>query len=313
MKLLLGIVLAWWLAAALTGLVLAFRNVFRPRAIRTSTPAELSPDAVEVEFPGSRGYRLRGYLAPPAPGRPMLVFQHGVGTHREDVLPSAAPFAAAGYGVLAFDWSAHGESEGTVIAFGAREPEDLLAGLALVGTRLETRGRPIAIVAVSMGAAITALAADRLDPLVQALVLDSPFGDLGRMVNRRLEPLGGLGLPARLAVRLASVVLTGTPPEAVVPEASLEGFSPRPILVLHGEEDEVIPPEEGESLAARYPGEKEIWISSGDRHLGLREDRLAEWVDRVAGFLERHLPGAPTAAEVVAHLGPGACQNHQGP
>lgn len=302
MKFLLAALAVWWVAASILGLVMACRNVFRPRAVRTSTPSELAPDAEEVEFPGSRGYRLHGYLRPPSPGRPMLVFQHGVGTHREDVLPSAAPFAAAGYGVLAFDWSAHGESEGTVISFGAREPEDLLAGLALVGRRAETRGRPIAIVAVSMGAAITALAADRFDPAVRALVLDSPFGDLGRMVRRRLAPLGSLGLPARWAVQAASRILTGTPPEKVVPEANLRAFAPRPVLVLHGDQDDVIPPEEGERLAASYPGEKELWITPGDRHLGLRDDRTEEWVSRVAGFLERHLPGAPRAAEVVAAM-----------
>lgn len=282
------------------GIRIADANARRTRRPITSTPADLSPRARRLAFPARDGLALEGYLAPPLDGRPVLIMQHGIGNNRDDTLPWARSFAAVGYGVLCFDWRAHGRSAGDVIAFGGQEPRDLEGALAELERLPETRGRPVAILATSMGAACTAMAAPVLPAQVRCLVLDSPYGNLSRMADHRLRGVGPALWLARTVLDRYSEHLTGLSPAAVRPEEVLAAFAPRPILVMHGSADAVIPFSEGKSLYECYPGPKESWFTEGDAHADSRWVRRREWMTRVATFLAAHLPGAPEVAEVLA-------------
>lgn len=282
------------------GVGLTVRNSWRARVPVETTPGDLAARAREVRFLAGDGLALEGVLAPPEAGRPVLLFQHGVGANRDDMVPWAKVFAAAGYGVLAFDWRAHGRSEGRLIGFGATEAADVAGALAFLARDPSTRGRPVGIVAQSMGAGIVAQAAAVLGPEVRCLVLDSPFGDLGRMARNRMRFLGPLGvLPARVVGGTAWALL-GATPDSVRPEEALRAFAPRPILVMHGTADEVIPVGEGRALLAAYPGPKRSWIAAGRAHVRAREEEAARWFREVATFLAENLEGAPGFGEVVA-------------
>jgi alpha-beta hydrolase superfamily lysophospholipase len=289
------------LAGAL-GLHLAWVQASRPRVPVATSSADLAPRAEAVRFRTRDGLELSGVLAAPAEGHPVVVLAHGIGGNRDEVTPCAATLAAAGYGVLTFDWRAHGSSEGDRIRFGAREPADLGAAVDFLAEHPATRGRPVAVVAVSLGAAVAALAAPELPEAVRALVLDSPYGDLGRLVRAHTRDLGPLAPGAAAAAHVAGRALTGAWPGELVPERSLQAFHPRPVMLLHGSADPVVPVSEHASLAASYPGPVETWVSDGDGHLQAQRDRAGAWMARVARFLHRALPGAPSPQAVLRHM-----------
>ena len=266
----------------------------------TAVAADLAPRAREVAFTSADGYHLSGLLAPPVGEAPILILQHGRGRNRDSYLPWARVFAEAGYGVLSFDWRAHGSSEGRIIQHGAGEPEDLLAALALLEGLPETRGRPVAVFGASLGAACVAMSGGRLPPQVRCMVLDSPYGDLGRMVAQRLERLGVLAVGPRLALDLLARLLFGRAASDIVPERELQGFAPRPVLVIHGAHDATIPVQEGRSLAAAYPGPVQYWELTEPGHCAGRSQQTREWMRRLSVFFAEHLPGAPEVGAVMA-------------
>lgn len=264
-----------------------------------SAARDLAARAREVDFRAVDDVALYGVMADPVDRAPILIFQHGKRRNRDDVLPWARVFARAGYGVLAFDWRGHGRSDGSLLLHGAQETKDVAAALELLATRPETKGRPIGMVAFSMGAASVAMSAPVLDERVKAIVLDSPYGDLGRMVRNRLEVLGPFGLGPRLAIKASALPIFGMPPSDIRPEERLKAFAPRPLFVTHGAHDTIVPTSEGRSLRDAYPGPVTYWETEERGHCSSRTLITRTWVGRVAGFLAEHLEGAPSAERVL--------------
>ncbi len=274
-------------------------NVRPYRRTPETRPAQLGPGAFPVAFPSRDGLVLRGVLSPPPEGAPMLVMLHGIGANRDEWVEWGGLFSRGGYGVLAFDWRAHGESEGNLTGLGAFEHQDLLGALDFLESRPDTRGRPIGIVAQSLGAACASMTAPHLPERVRTFVLDSPFGDLSRMAGHRMAILGPFGIGPRLLLDPLSWLVIGRSMSSVSPERNLAALAPRPILVMHGEEDQVIPTSEGKSLYAAYPGPKQSWFVPGARHCETRGKQLRKWLERVAGFLAGNLEGAPPPERIL--------------
>ncbi len=291
------------------GLYVAHQNTYVYRRPLLFPVSAFDDRAREVEFPARDGLVIRGTLVPPGEGRPILVVQHGRRRNRENYLPWASVLARAGYGILAFDWRAHGKSDGDRIALGTQEPLDLLGAIDFLASRHPDR--PVGLVGASLGACAISMAAPDLPERVRALVLDSPYGNLERMVDFKLAGIGPARLGPSLVLDLFCRIRYGESPSEVRPEDRLKGFAPRPVLLMHGDQDDVIPVSEGRSIAKVYPGPIEYWETAGDKHCASRTNRTREWMAKVAGFLARHLEGAPPP-EVVLELTPNRLESVNG-
>jgi putative phosphoribosyl transferase len=144
----------------------------------SAAPPAGEPSSLRVSFKNSRGFRLAGrLLLPPPPGpHPTIVFVHGWGSGKDSPRNRAAGAAlqALGFGVLLFDLTGHGESDGTPDdSTPAQQADDLGAALdTLEGFDEVDRGR-LGVVGASSGAAAALLRAAR-DGRIRALVLRSP-------------------------------------------------------------------------------------------------------------------------------------------
>jgi pimeloyl-ACP methyl ester carboxylesterase len=251
-------------------------------------PGHLSPRARKVEFPTKDGLTLRGIYLEPSGDHPVLLLCHGIRANKRDWIPWARILAKEGYGILAFDWRGHGESDGRWISYGAVEGADLEAADAFLDARAELAGRPRAVLAISLGAAMVALNADRLGPEYRCMVLDSPYGSLERMLDHRFSVFGPFAwLPAQL-LRGTGGLWLGRWLTAMRPEEGVKAFAPRPLLVLHGAADRTIPVAEGRALFEAYTGAKESWFQEWG-HTAARWEDTEAWTARVTGFLERNL------------------------
>ncbi|MDQ2772199.1 MAG: alpha/beta fold hydrolase [Bacteroidota bacterium] len=178
---------------------------------------------------------------------PAVVLVHGW-EHRASFWRAwVAPLRAAGYRVVALDGPAHGSSEGrrvTLTDFGG-------AVQAVVDTVGEVR----AIVAHSFGAASVAGMPVRLPggaALPRLVLISPPEGP--RVVARRFADF--LQLPADLVTRFARHIEqeTGRPADSFAVAAAGPGTGAAQVLVLHDEQDDVIPFIEGRNIAADWPG-----------------------------------------------------------
>jgi pimeloyl-ACP methyl ester carboxylesterase len=291
-----------------------------PEAKPGPTGAWLKAAGLEPRFATVDGSRLRFVRAGTGPAAVLL---HGLASSIytwKDTLPVLAP----SHDVVALDLPGFGGSDQPVPLSGAALPRAVV-GL-IEGLGLE---RP-ALVGHSLGGAVAALAAARLEGRARRLVLldaagfnlapedrpalvrlaGSPAGRLLELLplRRRALALGlrqvffddALVTPERVDEYLAPLARPG----AVASVRSLlrdEGLSPAfqaalaslrlPTLVVWGREDAWIPVAHADRFAAALPGSRRV-VLEGCGHMP-QEERPAEVARLIAGFLAEPDPVYP--------------------
>jgi len=178
----------------------------------------------------------------------VIVFAHGWGANRDQMLPQAQELAREGFGVFLFDWRAHGASGGTHTTWGAMEAGDLEAALDRVcprGGAWRCGG-----VGFSMGGLALAQVAAR-DTRLEAVVLEGTPRSVEDMFRHDERAHGELGAWASMA----TLRLLRVPSLEVPPIRAVGAVGPRPLLLVYGDRDETMSPGTGEALlaAAREP------------------------------------------------------------
>jgi fermentation-respiration switch protein FrsA (DUF1100 family) len=268
--------LSWWQTDA---------GLHPRRHLPAETPAERGLDYQEVIFSASEGLALRGWYLPSQNGAAVIV-GHGIGGHRS--LEPAEVLARHGYGVLTFDWRAHGESDGDLCTFGYHEVRDVEGALDWLQQQPGVDPGRIGMLGESMGAVTAIRAAARADG-IQAVVADSAYPDLGEAIRTIWR---GTGLPAFPFVPLQIALgewRTGLDLEAMQPLDDVAAISPRPILILAGGQDPITGPDAGQRYYAAAGEPKELWFEPELGHSAFWQALPEEYERRVVDFFDAAL------------------------
>jgi len=248
-----------------TPYVMAAVMTYRPKVGIAGTPlSELSWPYEAVAFVATDGTKLSGWWIPAKGAERTVLLCHGLGANKLNQLHMARRLHEAGYNVLTFDFRAHGESGGQFSSFGDRERRDVLGAVRYLKAARPDAARQIVAVGASLGAAaMIAAAAEGAD--VDALVIYATYADLGDLAkdvcDRRFPwPVNYVG--RYLAVPLASAH-AGTNLEAFAPVGMMGRIAPRPVMIVHGKRDEIIPVENGRRLFEAARGPKELILLEG--------------------------------------------------
>jgi dipeptidyl aminopeptidase/acylaminoacyl peptidase len=242
------------------------------------------PDLQLVSFPSADGLRLAGWYAV-SRNRAAVVVTHGTNADRSSMLPELRLLAAAGFGVLAFDWPGDGDSEGRGdIHYGPIERHALTAALAWLAARPEVDPNRIGGLGFSIGGFLmTQVAA--LDPKLRAVVIEAAppdYEEYLRGLHRRWSFLSEW--PAYWAVRN-----TGLIPGRMSPREVIGQISPRPILIIGGALDEAVSPAMVNELYAAAREPKSLWIVPGARHGGYWRAAAEDYQRHLLGFFNASL------------------------
>jgi len=259
----------------------------------TSACLLVEPDASTGPTPRQRQLRAqlraRG-LALPVYGNVQgtLVLLHARKGRKEDLLPVAERFAAAGFRCLIPDLPAHGESRTRTTKFAADAAESRLPAqlLAEARSKFALPREPAGLWGLSMGGAYAIRAAADEPKLWSSVVVVSSFDSLDGVVNDQLAPWVG-PLAPQAAVTLERVVAArgGTHISQVSPLTWAPGVR-APTLVVQGEQDELISMERAQRLFDAFSAEKRFVAVPGAKHANvLRTDMplyatMAEWFVR---------------------------------
>jgi dipeptidyl aminopeptidase/acylaminoacyl peptidase len=257
-------------------------------AVRAISPADLGLPYEDVTFRNADGLNLRGwYLPPPAEGverAPGITYGHGNASDRRDWLDVTLAVHEAGFAQLLFDFTGRGDSDGEVITLGAHESGDLRSALDVLAARPEVDPLRLAVGGRSMGA-VAALYLGGDDARVKALVLDSPFADLADVANRFIA---SYHLPPAL-LRPVLFEIAGWrahyDPGSIKPIDAI-GKIKAPILLFHGDKDDLVPFEHALRLQAAASGPVTLVPLPG---LGHNSPRPASYQDRIVQFLTQTL------------------------
>ena len=313
------------LTAALTfGPIAAWRfaKAYRARAgYPHRHPPDHDPSVLGLAFDNlripSEGVELPAWWIPARDGRPgpAILLVHGWESARDRTLPNAQILHSLGYHLLALDVRGHGENPPEELPLTAGE----FGADALVGVRALLERPDVTSVGVlghSMGA-IGALLAAAAEPRVAAVVAASAPADPYRLTRQTFR-LARLPFPGPLAYPLAWLTThvflqpRGHTVRSVSATHAIATYR-GPVLLIHGDEDQVVPighlgrlqrsarrAREDDPAAA----EIKILVIPGGQHSWLYE--FPAYRGAIARFFADKLGGPldPAAAEALARATP---------
>lgn len=280
------------------GGLIGFRMA-HPRRVRPRLPEDL--DGVEeITFPSADGLKLRGWFLPAAPGAATVVVCHGYRSSRAHLLDLGLALRSRGCNVMLFDFRAHGSSEGRFTSIGIREAGDLAGAIAYLMGRADVDPTRLGALGYSMGAAALILAAAER-PEIRAVVADSSFAALGDIADPALRaylprPLRPLRRVVGPVARRAAERFAGTRIAAVRPVDAIGRIAPRPVLIIHGAADTLVPPSEALRLYAAAGEPRDLWLVPRAGHARALQLDPEAYCARVLSFLETSLPPADPSA-----------------
>lgn len=254
----------------------------------TVSPYETGADFEDVAFSSLYGgYLLQGWwLSRPETNR-VVVGLAGYRGSRSELIGIATILWRAGFNVLLFDYNGHGAARGAPVTLGYREVNDFYAALEYVHSRVPDAR--IGAFGGSMGAAVAILGSAKRDDVL-GVVADSPFATHAGVVSYNVSRV--VRLPGAPFARIADYFLyrrAGYHNSDVEPVRAAPLIAPRPLLIIHGTDDTMIPVEHGRMVyeAAREP--KELWLGQGAEHCGTYFLDREAYGNRITAFFERAL------------------------
>jgi fermentation-respiration switch protein FrsA (DUF1100 family) len=217
--------------------------------------------AEERGFTTADGARLAAWWVPPPAGAPVLVWSHGNAGNIGSRAPVLVALARRGLGVLAYDYRGYGRSSGHPTEAGvycdAAAAYDAARAAAPAAPRLVAFGE-------SLGGAVSVhLATVRPCAALAVVATFTRLRDVARAHWGLLGWLAGDRFDVLARIRRVRV----------------------PLLIAHGDRDDVVPFALGERLFAAAPGPKRLLRIPGARH----DDILGDpgLLDAVADFARR--------------------------
>lgn len=282
----------------------------------------MAPRIERITFPGSQGSDLAARLDLPAgPARAFAVFAHCFTCSKDLRAASriATALTEAGYGVLRFDFTGLGQSEGEFANTNfSSNSEDLIAAAEWLGTHHRA---PQLLVGHSLGgSAVLAMAAEV--PSVRAVVTIGAPADPAHVTGVFEHSIGEIEQEGAADVQIAGRPFTirrqflDDLRAHVVTERV--GTMGKALLVLHSPIDEVVAVDNAGRIfdAARHP--RSFVALDGADHLLTRPADAAYAASMISAFANRYVddervsrePPRPSAPVVVAETTTGRFLNH---
>lgn len=243
-----------------------------------------------VKFQTVDNLTLSGIVVKRTKAKANLLLCHGYRASKEFMYSFIDLFPD--FNILLFDFRAHGQSEGKMISIGCHEYKDVMAAADFMKkTMYKQDGVPLPfiILGISMGAASTLKAASLDSNLCDALIIDSTFSDLNKILIKGFSIKSGLPYyPFFPIIRHFFESVADCKICEMNPAKCVEKIT-KPILFIHSCNDNFISPKHGLRLyehagLSRYA---KVWIGPRCRHGFLHSYYSDMYKRKVNGFLRK--------------------------
>jgi len=244
--------------------------LYFPDSELVMTPADLGLESQEVFFSAADGTELHGWFLPGETGQPLVVFCHGNAGNISHRVDNLRLLRQLGVSVFIFDYRGYGKSQGKASEEGTYS--DLRGALTWLNEKGWTAKRMIYF-GRSVGAGVALQLALEQPPA--GLVLESPFTSIKAM-GRHHYPLLWL--------------LAGWAFEARYDNLTKIGQLKAPLLIFHGDRDQIVPWQMGNELFERASSAKQFYSIPGAGHNDTYDVGGAAYWQQWQKFLQQHFP-----------------------
>ena len=214
-----------------------------------------------------------------------VILVHGFRSTSADMGKLAKFYADEGFDVLLPDARGHGASGGDYIGFGWHDRHDIIQWIDF----LKSHGNnQIILHGNSMGAATVLMASGEELPIeVKGIVADSSYSSVKEELAHQLKHI--YNLPAFPLLEVTSFVTNVragyTFGEASVVEQVKKNN--RPLLIIHGDADDLVPTAMAQQIYEAATSEKELWIVPDAGHTKAYNNKTIEFEQYLKDFLDR--------------------------
>ena len=219
----------------------------------------------EVWFEAADGTRLFGWYVESSGGPATLLWCHGNAGNIINRLENLVELYKHGFSVFLFDYRGYGRSQGRPTEEGLYQ--DAMAAYAYLSESRRVAPERLVIFGRSLGGAVAAEVASQRPPA--GLVLESVFPSVEALAKHHY-----FGLPVHWLLGARFTLVDRLPRIAA------------PILVIHGDRDEIVPLELGQQVFDAARGPKAFYLVQGAGHNDLYQVGGAPYFQRLKRFAE---------------------------
>lgn len=255
--------------------------------------ANIVPEYRSVDFSASdESLILNGWFFEVKGSGKTVILAHSQGKNRlqfgESTVDIIKGLISKGYNVLAFDLRNSGKSQGKLSTMGLYEKNDLLGAINYAKSQ---GSKHIVLMGFSTGASASILAASESRD-VDAVIADSPYSELESYLENNLPVWTNLPeIPFTKTITYSLKTLGGIEIDKAIPRRSIINISPGSVMLIHGSDDKIIPPEHSRILHSIYSKTNskhhEFWEVKNAGHLESYTNNPQEYMHRVFDFLEK--------------------------
>lgn len=250
-------------------------------------PRRISDDARAWSTRTPDGLTLRGWYLPTEQRRHLLVLVHGMWSSWLEMAGLGRDLHGRGFDVLLFDLRGHGESDPSRLYLGRRERTDIRSVMEWAKSEGFAHDR-IGWLGYSMGGS-TLLMEGARNPEIQVAVFDSPYGDLPSLLKNQLSQHSGLPSWFNPGILLAARWVYGVRTDDLVPIRFARSWGERPVLLIHGESDTIVPVGQARELARTLGTSCLMLTLPGVEHVQAYPTDPEGYTRTVSSFFESHL------------------------
>ena len=266
--------------------LLATAQLHPPKIGCAQTPIKFGMQFSEHTLTADDGIKISAWSIPVADSelakqRPAMVVTHGLGANKQNFLHVSAMLHDLDYNVVAFDFRAHGDSEGRTCTLGVKESLDVKAAYDFAIKQFPNR--PVYIWSTSMGGAATLRAAAEYQ-IFDKIVVDATFTSVRNVaMETKFCYIGPLANSAWMLSRGWYWLYVRDDIDAYGPEKDIANIT-APIFLIHGTADPIIPFDNSERLQQQAKPDTQLWMVEDAGHCGSLQH--PDYALRLSSFYE---------------------------
>ena len=252
-------------------------------------PRDLGIPYEECVFTSIDNVKIHSWYIEKKKKGPTIILVHGRGSHKKKKIPYISFLYEAGFNLFLLDLRNSGESrtKNTYTTLGYYEQEDIRFAVDYLAQRKQIK--KIGIWGFSMGGASSILAMAK-EKRILAGIFEGSYIDVWSILTYTAK--NKYKMPSSFLLPFVFWLIDkkiGIQLKEVSPLQEISKISPRPIFIIHGDQDTTVPVEHGEKLYKKAGKNAILWKPKGVKHVNALEQKSKETKKKVLDFLTKNL------------------------